>query len=118
MDDLTKLKGVGKATAALLITAGITSFSELAAADAAALVAKGGFKPTHDVAGWIAQAKALVVTEASKAWRGHAVSIVLKTDIDGVGKKGETVTVPADDGAALRHAGKARRMLLSDLPAR
>ena len=120
MDDLTKLKGVGETTAAMLAAAGITGFADLAAADAAALTTKGGFKPSHDVAGWIAEAKDVLANGGVKkkpVWRGVPVSIVLKRDVDGVGAKGDTVTVPEDDATELRRAGKARRMLLSDLPA-
>ena len=121
MDNLTKLKGVGKATAAMLAGAGVVSFADLAAADAASLVAKGGFKPSHDVAGWIAEAKDVVanggVPTKNSVWRGVPVSIVLRRDVDGVGAKGATVTMPEEDAAELRRAGKARRMLLSDLPA-
>lgn len=119
MDDLTKLKGVGEATAAMLIAAGVTSIAALAAADAEALIKTGGFKASHDVADWIAQAKVIVAGsnggEAHQAWRGHAVSVVLKQDQEGVGVAGEIVTLPDLDAAELRRAGKARRLLVSDL---
>lgn len=120
MDNLTTLKGVGKATAAMLAAAGVSSFAELASADAAELTAKGDFKPSHDVAAWIAEAKSIVTNGGvkPKGWRGAPVSIVLKADVDGVGVNGDTVTLPKDDADALRHAGKARRLLLTDLKSR
>lgn len=120
MDDLTKLKGIGKATAAKLKEAGITSFSDLAAADAAVLAARLNAK-AKDVSGWIEAAKA-PPSETGKPARPKPagprtsldVSVVLLRDGEH-GSAGDTVTVPADVAAQLRRDRQARRMLLSDL---
>lgn len=140
MDDLTKLKFVGKAIAGKLAAAGITSYAALAAADAEALRAKAELKPTDDVAAWIkeagefvaraeeeAKAKAKAEAEArEKAGaekkdkgkaaqpKGPQATVVLLAD-GKHGKKGDRVTLLRAEAASLRRAGGARRLLLSDI---
>tara|TARA_A100001391_G_scaffold50885_1_gene30954 strand:- start:32559 stop:33308 length:750 start_codon:yes stop_codon:yes gene_type:complete len=60
MDDLTTIKGIGKATAKKLVAEGIATFAALAQADAKALSNKPGFGAEVDVAAWIAEAEKLV----------------------------------------------------------
>lgn len=61
MNDLTRINGIGPATARALAVAGIESITALAAADAAALAAHEAFRGLRagpgDLAGWIAQAR-------------------------------------------------------------
>ena len=59
MDDLTTIKGIGKATAKKLTAEGIATFAALAEADAKALSAKPGFGTEADIAAWIAEAEKL-----------------------------------------------------------
>ncbi|MGI9647434.1 MAG: helix-hairpin-helix domain-containing protein [Acidimicrobiia bacterium] len=55
VDDLTEIKGIGPKYSQQLLDLGITSFGELAGADAAAL--NESFDARADVEGWIAQAR-------------------------------------------------------------
>ncbi|HEV7278397.1 MAG TPA: helix-hairpin-helix domain-containing protein [Devosiaceae bacterium] len=122
MDDLKTIKGIGKATEKQLHAAGVTSFAQLAGADAAALRLKAGFKAIHDVEGWIAAAAVGAAASSPPASRSAgkpatgaaAVSVVLLADGEH-GRKGETVSIPGDQARALRSAKAARRMTLADL---
>lgn len=59
MDDLTIIKGIGAATAARLVAAGIASFAALAAADADELAAVPGIGTLETVHAWQAHAATL-----------------------------------------------------------
>lgn len=63
MDDLTRIKGIGRATAERLSQAGVGSFAALAAADPAALAAHEALRGVRaspaDIPAWIAGAAEL-----------------------------------------------------------
>ena len=70
-DDLTKLEGVGPKVAKILAEAGITSFADLAEADAAEVdkVLDANRLQMLDSAGWIEQAKLAAAGDMEKASR-------------------------------------------------
>lgn len=76
MDDLTRIKGVGDATAKALSAAGVDGFSALAAADAEALMAHEAFRGMRaspgDIAAWKAEAAAIAASPKPSGADGGA----------------------------------------------
>lgn len=92
MDDLTRIKGIGKATVQNLALAGIASFAGLAGVSAESAMANG-IKPD-----WIAQAKALAAEAGQAEHQGKPP----RPD-DGTDDRAEAPAVPADGGAGDPH---------------
>ena len=86
MDDLTTIKGIGKATAKKLAEAGVKTLIDLTRADAKALSEKPGFGTEAEIGAWIVAAKDQVGTIGDQ------------TNTKGGGNA--DATVPASQGAA------------------
>lgn len=89
MDDLTRINGIGKATAKTLAAAGVTSFAELAGLN----VDQGPAKELGLKATWIAEAMSFV-TEASQDTKGSS-----GTAREASGTGGGTAAVTPNVGA-------------------
>lgn len=74
MDDLTQIKGIGKATAKKLAAAGIGTIAALAALDASDLPAIDGITP-EELANWAGAAKTPSVLQPAPAQIGDVVRI-------------------------------------------
>lgn len=92
MDDLTQLKGIGKATAGRLVAGGIDSFASLAAATPEQLGAidKLGGTPAEWL-GWVDQAKALAQPVSRPLSNAELVALVqswddARTELDAAGE--------------------------------
>lgn len=105
MDDLTKIRGIGKAAAKRLTAAGYGSYAALAAAtDAAALakLQKAGFA-TVDINAWVVAADALIAAETNSEGSKDGQS--------------DPAGAPAQADAGASPSGEAAGLAASDAPA-